>query len=66
MTLDWLRKVHNIHIVVEPEYHLPFEVTGYIYNIHCVKESWLEGKETYKTYEEAVEAAIKYTLENLI
>ena len=63
MAMKWLRKVHNIHIWVEPNH----DKEG-LYNAH-VKVGWWSNNWagiSYNTYEKAVEAAIKYCLENLI
>ena len=77
MAMKWLREVHNIGISVVPhsykegkpfdyefeywngeEYHTPYNEKHPTYHE-------LFGK-TWKKYEEACEAAIKYCLENLI
>ena len=63
MTMKWLRKVHNFHILVEPNH----DKEG-LYNAH-VKVGWWSYNWAgigYNTHEEACEAAIKYCLENLI
>jgi hypothetical protein len=69
MTMKWLREVHNIFIVIEPHMY------DYINekNSSYVASLW-QGDNYYEniiskdcpTYEETVEAAIKYCLENLI
>ena len=71
MALKWLREVHKIF--VEPfvsidlngKYHYCFRL------LNSICKDILEPKDLVKidfkdTYEEAVEAALKYTLENLI
>ena len=77
MAMKWLREVHNINISVGPhsyregkpfdyefvywngvKYHTPYDEKHPTYHE-------LFGK-TWKKHEEAVEAAIKYCLENLI
>jgi len=69
MAMKWLREVHNIFIVIEPHMY------DYINekNSSYVASLW-QGDNYYEniiskdcpTYEETVEAAIKYCLENLI
>lgn len=68
MAMRWLREVHNIHILLEPTNWPQFgywsKVLYYISDRNdFVKDKFVERK---KTYEDAVEAAIKYCLENLI
>ena len=77
MAMKWLRETHNIDISVVPhshkenkafeyefvywnggEYHVPYDEKHPIYHEFFGK--------TWKKYEEACEAAIKYCLENLI
>lgn len=71
MALKWLREVHKIF--VEPfvaidlngKYHYSFRL------LNSICKDILEPKDLVRidvkdTYEEAVEAALKYTLENLI
>lgn len=70
MAMKWLREVHNIHISVYPfNRELPItEDTSYTCDVATEKISPMRGhlRGIWKTYEEAVEAAIKYALENLI
>lgn len=69
MALKWLREVHNIfiqidYVVLTKDF---FEYTYEIYDM-C-KGRVLECshfRDNYETYEEAVEEAIKYCLNNLI
>ena len=70
MAIAWLREVHNICITIYPDKEKGYEAVLYdiendveiilqsfgVYGIHIYKE----------IYEEAVEAALKYVLENLI
>ena len=77
MAMKWLREVHNINLSVVPhsykedkpfdyefaywnggEYHTPYDEKHPTYH-ELFGKSW-------KKYEEACEAAIKYCLENLI
>ena len=68
MAMKWLREVHNIHVVPKFDFYAGY-YTGRIYDGR--RESAVE-KEDYiavvgnRTYEQACEEAIKYTLENLI
>ena len=67
MAMKWLREVHKIFVVIKPRYYgLSDEVpTNFMYEIwsrYDQKIPVVSGN----THEEAVEAAIKYTLENLI
>lgn len=68
--MKWLRKVHKIHIQI-----WILEEKGYWFNIEKILNAQYKHKSLYssglediyfETYEEAVEAAIKYCLENLI
>lgn len=69
MAMKWLREVHNIHIVVHPYtdkegHHFSFLFDSYAYG--CWQELGIYITDSWSTYEEACEAAIKYCLENLI
>lgn len=61
MAHTWLRKVHHIVIIVFPVKN------GYAYGFYR-NDSPIAQQDisTLSTYEEATEAAIKYSLENLI
>ena len=64
MAMKWLREVHNIVIEITSVW---IESFGYNYIARIVVEG--ESKKSLKHYnhhEEACEAAIKYSLENLI
>lgn len=60
MAMKWLREVHNLHIVVFHYDNLAFPYIWYIFAHNKDKPH------KANSYEEAVEAALKYTLENLI
>lgn len=63
MTMKWLRDVHNIFIQVE----LYSKYNDYCFELfQNTHRLILKKHETYNSYEEACEAAIKYVLENLI
>ena len=63
MTMKWLREVHNIFIQIE----LYSKRNDYCFEVFKNTHRMIvEKTEVYNTYEEACEASIKYTLENLI
>ena len=64
MAMRWLREVHNIDICVFP-YQADYISYSYKVKIYKNKEIYLTITDS-KTYEDAVEAALKYCLENLI
>lgn len=77
MIMKWLREVHNIGISVVPHSHKegkPFDYEFEYWNGEEYHTPYNEKHPTYhelfgktwKKYEEACEAAIKYCLENLI
>ena len=74
--MKWLREVHNIFIVIEPHAYdyVNEKTSSYVFaiwegdnymEVYSYKNSGLRGI-SYLTYEEAVEAALKYSLENLM
>ena len=67
MAMKWLREVHNIYIDISPTYS---EVEKTIHFIWQVFDSNYDGigdcEIFYGKYEEAVEEALKYSLEDLI
>lgn len=68
MAMKWLREVHSIHIVTVFLGH-SLKWTPTIWKIDMVIPESKHVKSTFntwETYEEACEAAIKYCLENLI
>lgn len=64
MAMKWLREVHNIDICVFP-YQADYISYSYKVKIYKNKEIYLTITDS-KTYEDAVEAALKYCLDNLI
>ena len=70
IAMKWLRLEHNI--VVEPFIREDTKYVWYIYRIETKFNKkhlvfcWGSKNIKYKRYEQAVEAALKYTLENLI
>ena len=70
MAMAWLREVYNIYISIQPDfpsdkdYKMCWCWSANILHENCIS---LKGHQCYiETYEEAVEAALKYSLENLI
>ncbi len=69
MAMRWLREIHLLHVEILAAYHFRcFE--GYSFEVYNVNEgefiNFASDKGRFKTNEEAVEASIKYCLENLI
>lgn len=62
MAMKWLRE-KDIDIIIMPLFKLK-EGRIYCYEIHSDTEDIRTGQ--FKTYEESAEAALKYSLENLI
>lgn len=68
MAMKWLRKVYNLFICIE------FDAPTFVADIYKMNEIDEHGCAKHiqptiancKTYEEAVEATLKYALENLI
>jgi hypothetical protein len=69
MAMAWLREVHNICIIIEPHAYdyINEKNTSYVYSL-WQGDNYYENPElkSYPSYEEAVEAALKYVLKNLI
>ena len=63
MAMRWLREVHKIHIVIG---WLPNSKLFFTHICDMNSGYPKRNKHEYTSYEEAVEAALKYTLENLI
>jgi len=59
--MKWLRKVHNIDISVTPD-----RKNGYSVLIFKDKRLPFDTLDSYSTYEQVCEVAIKYCLQNLI
>ena len=65
MAMKWLREKH---IVIVPEvetFHAEGSVSSWEYHIWC-GDNYEEGQNSFSSYEEACEAAIRHCLENLI
>ena len=69
MAMKWLREVHNIFIVIEPHMYnyINEKISSYVTSL-WQGDNYCENitSKDYSTYEEAVEATLKYALENLI
>lgn len=69
MAMAWLREVHNIFIVIEPNlYDYSNEkISSYMCSL-WQGDNYYENllSKDFPSYEEAVEVALKYVLENLI
>ena len=70
MAMKWLRKIHNLHIIVDcigTENYMPtIQFTRNSKDIEIKSKTSKIGGNGFDSYEEACEAAIKYCLENLI
>jgi hypothetical protein len=63
MAMKWLREVHKVYI----EIHTYFDEYQVEYNAICYKDGIYNDTLCYTTeYEDAINNAIKYALENLI
>ena len=66
MAMCWLRKIHNINIdIVSIWNQIRWEYQVFIITPTTSKHPYID-KQLYMDYEEAVEAALNHTLENLI
>lgn len=70
MAMKWLREVHGIYLGIQPDfpsdkdYKMCWCWSANILHENCIST---KGHQCYiETYEEAVESAIKYCLENLV
>lgn len=70
MAMKWLREVHNLFVVIDKHYFVVDKIShiasGFKYSIEIKRINTIYTYNGYKSYEEAVEAALKYVLENLI
>lgn len=69
MAMKWLREVHNVHIVIHPYtdkegHNWSFIFDKYAYG--CWQELGIYITDSWNTYEQACNVAIKYGLENII
>ena len=64
MAMKWLRDIHNINIEINFNRYGPNYRYKIIYKPEILDDIYNTGNYLY--YEEAVEVALKYTLENLI
>ena len=69
MAMKWLRKIHNIFIIIEPHMYdyINEKNSSYVTSL-WQGDNYYENitSKDYPTYEDACEATIKYCLENLI
>ena len=69
MAMKWLREVHNIFILIEPHSYNYIEEknSSYVFSF-WQGDNYCENPllKEYYSYEDAVESALKYSLENLI
>ena len=66
MAMKWLREEKNIIIVIQPEY---FNAESICFAFGCdiwCNDNYEKLQGDFPSHEEAVEAALKYCLENLI
>ena len=68
MVMKWLREVHKLHIAILWDCGAYIGKNSFCYHIDRIDNYEDKGynKIGFDSYEEAVEAAIKYCLENLI
>lgn len=65
----WLRKTHDIHIVVSPHYSRKYEIIEYEYRIATYFDflekpfKWRKSKEYYEKYEQCLNNSILKALE---
>lgn len=65
MAMKWLREKHNIIITPQPEYFSCDRCESWGIDIWAF-DNYEKLPGDFRTYEEAVDAALKYSLENLI
>lgn len=69
MSMKWLREVHNIHIIIHPYTEMEGHNWSFIFDkfaYGCWQELGIYITDSWNTYEEAAETAIRYCLKNLI
>lgn len=65
----WLRKIHDIHIVISPHYSRKYEIIEYEYRVATYFDflekpfKWRKSKEYYEEYEQCLNNAIFEALE---
>lgn len=66
MAIKWLREVYNTNISIVPIWNQKrFEYQVFVVTPENAKHCYIDDK-LYLSYEEAVEAALEYSLKNLI
>ena len=71
MAMKWLREECEVYIDIETCYEYTnrnenFKVTGFAFTTHTKDDPCYDDDNSFDSYEEACEAALKYSLENLI
>jgi len=70
MAMRWLRDMHKLYIEIWPTYDMDTEEhTGWEITVSDLSDfggAYLGDAGSYKTYEEAVEVALKTSLENFV
>lgn len=67
MAIKWLREVHKINIDIKSRWKLnPYKIDYYYFVLHYKNVPSDSFIIKFDSYEEAVEAALKYCLENLV
>ena len=67
MAMKWLREIHKINIDIKSRWKLnPYKLDYYYFVLHYKNVPSDSFIIKFDSYEEAVEAALKYTLENLV
>lgn len=64
MAMRWLREIKHIHIATEP--YAGYETHSCFIWKNGMGINWQKSFHTFKTYEEACEEAIKFSLKHLI
>lgn len=70
MAMKWLREIHWVISIIPKSFYADGKCTSWTYSIWADDNLEIDGEEEweniYGSYEEAIEAALKYSLENLI
>jgi hypothetical protein len=67
MAMKWLREIHKINIDIKSRWKLnPYKLDYYYFVLHYKNVPSDSFIIKFDSYEEAVEAALKYCLENLV
>lgn len=70
MAMKWLREIHWVISIIPKSFYADGRCTSWTYSIWADDNLEIDGEEEweniYGSYEEATEAALKYSLKNLI